>query len=70
MIIKLTKPYYLEGKRFEEGTELVISSDGETETVNETPSEPQNQIDLGLVSEKTDEKAEGLASEKTDETSE
>lgn len=52
MIIKLTKPYILEGKIFEEGCELVIVSDGENEVVTDTQSEPNNEIDLNLVSEK------------------
>ena len=71
--IKLTKPYILEGRIFNEGTELVIASDGETEVVNETPSEPENEVDFGLVAEedKTDVKDEELPleeNEKSDET--
>ena len=71
--IKLTKPYILEGRIFNEGTEFVIASDGETEVVNETPSEPENEVDFGLVAEedKTDVKDEELPleeNEKSDET--
>lgn len=50
--IKLTKPYIIEGKILEEGTELVIASDGETETVNATADEPENEVDFGIVEEK------------------
>ena len=50
MTIKLTKPYILEGRRFEEGTELVIASDGETEEVNTTADEPEKEVDFGIVS--------------------
>ena len=49
MTIKLTKSYILEGRRFEEGTELVIASDGETEEVNTTANEPEKEIDFGIV---------------------
>ena len=49
MIIKLTKPYILEGIKFEEGTELVIASDGETEEVNTTADEPEKEVDFGIV---------------------
>ncbi len=49
MTIKLTKPYILEGRRFEEGTELVIASDGETEEVNVTADEPEKEVDFGIV---------------------
>ena len=48
MTIKLTKPYILEGIKFEEGTELVIASDGETE-VNATADEPEKEVDFGIV---------------------
>ena len=69
MTIKLTKPYILEGRVFNEGTELVIVSDGENEVVTDTPSEPENEIDFGLVSEedKTDVKDEELPLEESDE---
>lgn len=69
MTVKLTHPLYLEGVRFEEGTELVISSDGENEVLHDTPHEPENQIDLGLVAdeEKADEKIASLPLEETDE---
>lgn len=62
MTIKLTKPYILEGRVFNEGTELVIVSDNEDEKVTDTPSEPKNEIDFGLVSEedKTEVKDEEL----------
>jgi hypothetical protein len=49
MTIKLTKPYILEGIKFEEGTELVIASDGETEEVNTTADEPEKEVDFGIV---------------------
>lgn len=49
MIIKLTKPYILEGVRFSEGTELVIASDSETEEVNTTADEPEKETDFGIV---------------------
>lgn len=49
MTIKLTKPYILEGIRFNEGTELVIASDGETEEVNATADEPEKETDFGIV---------------------
>lgn len=69
MTIKLTKPYILEGRVFNEGDELVIVSDGENEVVTDTPSEPENEIDFGLVSEedKTDVKDEELPLEESDE---
>ena len=50
--IKLTKPYIIEGKILEEGTELVIASDGETEVINDTVDKPENEVDFGLVEEK------------------
>lgn len=70
--IKLTKKYILEGKVFDEGTELVIASDGENEVVNETPSEPSNEVDFGLVAEedKTDVKNEELPLEENSDESE
>lgn len=70
MTIKLTKPYILEGQVFNEGTELVIVSDGENEVVTDTPSEPENEVDFGLVSEedKTDVKDEELPLEESDES--
>jgi len=70
--IKLTKPYILEGRIFNEGTELVIASDGETEVVNETPSEPENEVDFGLVAEedKTDVKDKELPLEEKEESDE
>lgn len=69
MTIKLTKPYILEGRVFNEGTELVILSDGENEVVTDTPSEPENEIDFGLVSEdKTDVKDEELPLEESDKS--
>lgn len=49
MIIKLTKPYIIEGKIFEEGEELVISSDGENEVLVEPKTEPEKEIDFDLV---------------------
>ena len=52
MTIKLTKPYILEGTKFCEGTELVIASDGETEVINDTADEPENEVDFGIVEEK------------------
>lgn len=52
MTIKLTKPYILEGMKFCEGTELVIASDGETEVINDTADEPENEVDFGIVEEK------------------
>ena len=69
MTIKLTKPYILEGQVFNEGTELVIVSDGENEVVTDTPSEPENEVDFGLVAEKdkTDVKDEELPLEESDE---
>ena len=69
MTIKLTKPYILEGRVFNEGDELVIVSDGENEVVTDTPSEPENEIDFGLVAEedKTDVKDEELPLEESDE---
>ena len=70
MTIKLTKPYILEGRVFNEGTELVIVSDGENEVVTDTPSEPENEIDFGLVSEedKTDVKDDELPLEESDKS--
>jgi hypothetical protein len=72
MTVKLTKPYILEGLRFEEGTELVIVSDGENEVVTDTPSEPQNEIDFGLVADedKTDVKDEELPLKESDDENE
>lgn len=69
MTIKLTKPYILEGRVFNEGDELVIVSDGENEVVTDTPSEPENEVDFGLVAEKdkTDVKDEELPLEESDE---
>lgn len=69
MTIKLTKPYILEGRVFNEGTELVIVSDNEDEKVTDTPSEPENEVDFGLVAEKdkTDVKDEELPLEESDE---
>lgn len=69
MTIKLTKPYILEGRVFNEGDELVIVSDGENEVVTDTPSEPENEVDFGLVAEedKTDIKDEELPLEESDE---
>lgn len=69
--IKLTKKYILEGKVFDEGTELVIASDGETEVMNEPPSEPSNEVDFGLVdnANKTDVKDEELPLEEKEEDS-
>ena len=49
MIIKLTKPYILEGTKFCEGTELVIVSDGETEELNTTADESEKETDFGIV---------------------
>ena len=49
MIIKLTKPYILEGIQFNEGTELIIVSDGETEEINATADEPEKEVDFGIV---------------------
>ena len=70
MTIKLTKPYILEGRVFNEGDELVIVSDGENEVVTDTPSEPENEVDFGLVAEKdkTDVKDEELPLEESDES--
>ena len=70
--IKLTKKYILEGKVFDEGTELVIASDGENEVVNETPSESSNEVDFGLVAEedKTDVKNEELPLEEKEDSDE
>ena len=65
MTIKLTKPYILEGKVLVEGTELVIASDGEVETVNKTPHKPENEADF-IPSESDAEKAEELAKEKAE----
>ena len=72
MTIKLTKPYILEGKVLNEGTELVIVSDGENEVVTDTPSEPENEVDFGLVAEedKTDVKDEELPLEENEESDE
>ena len=69
MTIKLTKPYILEGRVFNEGDELVIVSDGENEVVTDTPSEPENEVNFGLVAEedKTDVKDEELPLEESDE---
>lgn len=69
MTVKLTKPYILEGLKFEEGTELVIVSDGENEVVTDTPSEPRNEVDFGLVAEedKTDVKDEELPLKESDD---
>lgn len=61
--IKLTKPYIIEGKILEEGTELVIASDGETEVINDTADKPENEVDFGLVKEKEETSTE----ESTDE---
>ena len=63
MKIKLTKPYIIEGEILDEGTELVIASDGEVETVNKTPSEPENEVDFGIVDkgDMNDEKVNELA---------
>lgn len=61
--IKLTKPYIIEGKILEEGTELVIASDGETEVINDTADKPENEVDFGLVEEKEETSTE----ESTDE---
>lgn len=49
MTIKLTKPYILEGIKFEEGTELVIASDGETEEINTIADELEKEVDFGIV---------------------
>ena len=70
MTIKLTKPYILEGRVFNEGDELVIVSDGENEVVTDTPSEPENEVDFGLVAEedKTDVKDEELPLKESDES--
>ena len=72
MTIKLTKPYILEGRVFNEGDELVIVSDGENEVVTDTPSEPENEVDFGLVAEedKTDVKDEELPLEENSDESE
>lgn len=72
MTVKLTKPYILEGLRFEEGTELVIVSDNEDEKVTDTPSEPQNEVDFGLVADedKTDVKDEELPLKESDDENE
>ena len=63
MKIKLTKPYIIEGEILDEGTELVIVSDGEVETVNKTPSELENEVDFGIVDKEdmNDEKVNELA---------
>ena len=70
MTIKLTKPYILEGRVFNEGDELVIVYDGENEVVTDTPSEPENEVDFGLVAEedKTDVKDEELPLKESDES--
>ena len=65
--MKLTKKYYIEGVLYNEGTEFVIASDGETETINATDDEPKNEVDFGIIDEK---KAEVGESEKTDEVNE
>ena len=63
--IKLTKPYILEGMVFDEGSELVIASDGVDETVNETSTEPENEVDFGLnKKEVTDENEMELKEDK------
>lgn len=49
MIIKLTKPYIIEGEIFEAGAELVISSDGENEILVEPKTEPEKEINFDLV---------------------
>ena len=69
--IKLTKKYILEGKVFDEGTELVIVSDNEDEKVTDTPSEPENEVDFGLVNnnDKTDVKDKELPLEENEEDS-
>lgn len=63
--IKLTKPFILEGLILNEGTELVIASDGDNEVVVETPSEPENEVDFGIVDDKdkNDEKTDELPKE-------
>jgi hypothetical protein len=68
MKIKLTKPYIIEGEIFNEGTEFVIASDGETETVNKTPSEPESETDFGIVDKKdvNDEKVNDLANSESE----
>jgi len=70
MTIKLTKPYILEGRVFDEGTELVIVSDNGDEKVTDTPSEPENEVNFGLVAEedKTDIKDKELPLEESDES--
>lgn len=70
MVVKLTHPYILNGKRFEEGTELVIVSDGENEVLHDTPNEPENEVDFGLVADKdkADEKLNSLPIEENDES--
>ena len=72
MTIKLTKPYILEGMKFEEGTELVIVSDNEDEKVTNTQSEPENEVDFGLVADedKTDVKDEELPLKESDDENE
>ena len=70
--IKLTKKYILEGKVFDEGTELVIVSDNEDEKVTNTQSEPENEIDFGLVDndDKTDVKDKELPLEENEDSDE
>lgn len=65
MTIKLTKPYIIEGEIFNEGTEFVIESDSEDEFVNKTPSEPENEVDFGIVDKKdmNDEKVNEIAND-------
>lgn len=68
--IKLTKPYIIEGEIIDEGTELVISSDGVDETINDTANEPvENEIDLGIVAKEdtSDVKEDILTEEETKE---
>ena len=62
--MKLTKKYYIEGVLYDEGTEFVIASDGETQTVNATADEPENEIEIINENEVAEE------SEKTDEVNE
>ena len=69
--IKLTKPYIIEGEIIEEGTELVISSDGVDETINSTANEPtENEIDFGIVATKdtADVKEDILTEEKKEDS--
>lgn len=69
--IKLTKKYILEGKVFDEGTELVIVSDNEDEKVTDTSSEPRNEVNFGLVDndDKTEVKDKELPLEENEEDS-